>query len=55
MENLDELKSLEILSIFGNQIRKIENVDGLENLIIFSAGNNLIDTTNGVNKDSFKT
>lgn len=29
--------------------RKIENLDELENLIIFSAGNNIIDTKDGVN------
>jgi Leucine-rich repeat (LRR) protein len=51
LENLECLQSLEVLNVFGNKIRKIENVDRLENLIIFSAGNNLIDTKDGVRKE----
>lgn len=48
LENLDALKKLEVLNVFGNKIRKIENLDELESLIIFSAGNNVIDTKDGV-------
>lgn len=53
LENLECLRSLEVLNVFGNKIRKIENVDRLENLIIFSAGNNLIDTKDGVRMEFY--
>jgi Leucine-rich repeat (LRR) protein len=41
---------LEVLTLFENRISKLENMETLENLTVFSIGNNQIEDRNDVSK-----
>ena len=42
MEGLSSLTKLTDLSLFNNDIERVENLDGLSELTVFSIGNNQV-------------
>ena len=56
IEGLDKLTKLEDLTLYNNRISRIENMDHLQQLHVFSVGNNdLKDQTNVSIKNTIKS